>query len=102
MKGKPVVTRVELHEFEHELKDVGKDLGFALGPFYEPGSTVKRHAVAVRIHTDVGVTGEYVSIAPATSPSPGTLFKSECARHRADPSWFGYEINTRSEPFYGL
>ena len=66
MKGKPVVTRVELHEFEHELKDVGKDLGFALGPFYEPGSTVKRHAVAVRIHTDVGVTGEYVSIAPAT------------------------------------
>ena len=66
MKGKPVVTRVELHEFEHELKDVGKDLGFALGPFYEPGSIVKRHAVAVRIHTDVGVTGEYVSIAPAT------------------------------------
>lgn len=66
MKGKPVITRIELHKFEHEHRDVGRDLSFALGPFYEPGSVTKRRALAVRIHTDQGVTGEYVSIAPGT------------------------------------
>lgn len=64
MKGVPVITRIEAYEFEHTLKDVGRDPNFALGPFYEPGSTARRRAVAIRVHTDIGVTGEYVSIAP--------------------------------------
>ena len=66
MKGKPVITRIELHRFEHEHKDVGRDLSFALGPFYEPGSITHRRALAIRIHTDQGPVGEYVSIAPGT------------------------------------
>jgi L-alanine-DL-glutamate epimerase-like enolase superfamily enzyme len=66
MSKTPTITRIEIHEFEHELKDVGRDPDFALGPFYEPGKVSKRKAVALRVHTDIGVQGEYVSIAPAT------------------------------------
>ncbi len=65
MKDKPIITKVELYEFGHDLKDAGTDLDFALGPYYEPGSSSRRTALAVRIQTDIGVTGEYVSIAPA-------------------------------------
>ena len=66
MTEKPNINRIEVHEFEWELRNVGRDPDFALGPFYEPGSIATRRAVAVKIHTNVGVTGEYVSIAPAT------------------------------------
>ncbi len=66
MADKPKITRIEVHQFDYELRDAGRDLGFALGSFYEPGSVAKPKAVGIKIHTDAGVTGEYVSIAPAT------------------------------------
>jgi len=55
----PRITRIESTEFEYPLEDVGvDDAGFNL--VYDPGTTTTRKLFAVRIHTDTGVTGEYV------------------------------------------
>jgi L-alanine-DL-glutamate epimerase-like enolase superfamily enzyme len=55
----PEVTKIESVEFEYPLEDVGYDeAGFNL--VYEPGSTTYRKLFGVKIHTDTGVTGEYV------------------------------------------
>jgi len=66
MADKPKITQIEVHEFEYGIRDVGQDPSFALGLSYEPGNVAKRRALGIKIHTDAGVTGEYVSIAPAT------------------------------------
>jgi len=55
----PQITRIESREFAYELEDVGTDEhGFNL--VYEPGETTARKLFALRIHTDDGITGEYV------------------------------------------
>jgi L-alanine-DL-glutamate epimerase-like enolase superfamily enzyme len=55
----PTITRIESTEFEYPLDDVGyDDAGFNL--VYEPGSTTYRKLFAIRVHTDTGLTGEYV------------------------------------------
>jgi L-alanine-DL-glutamate epimerase-like enolase superfamily enzyme len=55
----PRITRIESTEFEYPLHDVGvDDAGFNL--VYEPGTTTTRKLFAVSVHTDTGVTGEYV------------------------------------------
>jgi L-alanine-DL-glutamate epimerase-like enolase superfamily enzyme len=55
----PAITRIETTEFSYPLEDVGTDPhGFNL--VYEPGTTTQRKLFALRIHTDEGVTGEFV------------------------------------------
>jgi L-alanine-DL-glutamate epimerase-like enolase superfamily enzyme len=55
----PTITRIESTEFRYPLEDVGTDPnGFNL--VYEPGETTTRKLFAVEIHTDTGLTGEYV------------------------------------------
>ena len=55
----PEITRIESTEFRYELEDVGTDEhGFNL--VYAPGEVTERKLFGVKIHTDVGVTGEYV------------------------------------------
>jgi L-alanine-DL-glutamate epimerase-like enolase superfamily enzyme len=55
----PRIERIESYEFEYPLEDVGKDEhGFNL--IYEPGTTTMRRLYAIRVHTDIGITGEYV------------------------------------------
>jgi L-alanine-DL-glutamate epimerase-like enolase superfamily enzyme len=55
----PEITRIESTEFSYELEDVGTDRhGFNL--VYEPGETTDRKLFGVKIHTDEGITGEYV------------------------------------------
>lgn len=55
----PTITRIESTEFAYELSDVGySPNGFSV--VYDPGSTTERRLFALRIHTDAGVTGEYV------------------------------------------
>jgi L-alanine-DL-glutamate epimerase-like enolase superfamily enzyme len=55
----PTITRIESTEFQYPLEDVGTDPnGFNL--VYEPGETTTRKLFAVEIHTDTGLTGEYV------------------------------------------
>ncbi|RDI70127.1 enolase C-terminal domain-like protein [Halopelagius longus] len=55
----PTITRIESTEFRYPLEDVGTDgNGFNLS--YEPGTTTERKLFAIRVHTDEGITGEYV------------------------------------------
>ena len=55
----PEITRIESVEFEYPLSDVGTDEhGFNL--VYDPGETTMRNLFAIRIETDVGITGQYV------------------------------------------
>ena len=63
MSPKPVITRVEVLEFEYELEDIGREPTIGI-PIYKPGATSVRPANAIRIHTDVGITGEYVGGSP--------------------------------------
>ena len=57
MKDRPVITSIEVHEFEYEIKDMGTDYnGFNL--VYEAGSTIKQRSYAMKVNTDVGISGE--------------------------------------------
>lgn len=53
------ITGIEVHEFQYEVKDHGLDYN-GLFPIYKKGSTLRRRSTALRVHTDAGVTGEYV------------------------------------------
>ena len=66
MNGIPMIERIQLTRYRFPFDNVGYDLSFAMGAFYDPGHKGARSALGIRIHTDEGVTGEYVSIAPAT------------------------------------
>jgi L-alanine-DL-glutamate epimerase-like enolase superfamily enzyme len=55
----PEITRIESVEFAYPLEDLGTDQhGFNL--VYDPGNTTHRKLFGLQIHTDVGITGEYV------------------------------------------
>jgi L-alanine-DL-glutamate epimerase-like enolase superfamily enzyme len=55
----PTITKIETTEFEYPLENVGLDeAGFNI--VYDPGETFSRKLYALKIHTDVGITGEYV------------------------------------------
>jgi len=65
----PTITRIESTEFSYTLDDVGTDEnGFNL--VYNPSETTQRHLFALRVHTDEGVTGEYVG---SNSPAAAEL-----------------------------
>jgi L-alanine-DL-glutamate epimerase-like enolase superfamily enzyme len=56
----PTITGIELIEFTYPVPDLGPSgNGFDIG--YHPGSSIDRSVLAVRIQTDAGVSGEYVS-----------------------------------------
>jgi len=61
----PRIDQIESYEFEYPLEDVGTD-GHGFNLVYEPGTTTMRRLYAIRVHTDAGITGEYVG-----SNSPG-------------------------------
>lgn len=59
MKDRPKITKIEVHQFEFQLRD--RELRrTAPCPIYKPGAVVSRSASAIRIFTNLGVTGEYV------------------------------------------
>lgn len=58
MKQDPIITKIEVHEFEWQLVDVGLDPSGAI-PTYRPGDTYTRQGRALRVHTDVGIVGEF-------------------------------------------
>ncbi|ELZ27942.1 mandelate racemase/muconate lactonizing protein [Halogeometricum pallidum JCM 14848] len=55
----PTITRIESTEFRYPLEDVGTD-GHGFNLAYEPGTTTERKLFALKIHTDEGITGEYI------------------------------------------
>ena len=55
----PKITRVESTEFSYPLENLGTDeYGFNL--VYDSGEVTERKLFALQIHTDEGITGEYV------------------------------------------
>lgn len=55
----PQITRIESVEFRYPLENIGTDeAGFNL--IYEPGTTTDRKLFGLKVHTDTGITGEYV------------------------------------------
>lgn len=61
----PAITKIETTEFQYPLVDVGTDTN-GFNPVYEPGSVMMRGMFGVEVHTDTGITGEYVG---GSSPS---------------------------------
>ncbi len=87
MKQIPVIRQIRLSRYRIPFQNIGSDLGFAMGPFYEPGSLGYRSVLGIRIETDAGITGEYMSIAPATYEqilmfAPYLIGKSALERER--------------------
>ena len=66
MSSVPTIRKIQLTKYKFPFNDVGYDLAFAVGPFYQPGGKGSRTALGIRIYTDSGVIGEYMSIAPGT------------------------------------
>ena len=63
MDSKPRITRIEVIQFEQELKDATREPTIG-APVYKPGSVYRRQAHAMRIYTDAGVVGEYAGGGP--------------------------------------
>ncbi len=59
MKNAPRVSRIEVFQFEYELKDIGREHTIGI-PIYQPGNIHRTVANGVRIETDAGITGEYI------------------------------------------
>jgi L-alanine-DL-glutamate epimerase-like enolase superfamily enzyme len=59
MKGRPKITKVEVRQFNWQMKNAvpNPNSGFAI---YQQGSILTRSANIVRVFTDVGITGEYM------------------------------------------
>ena len=54
----PRITKIEIHEYEYSLQELGTDYnGFNL--VYTPGGSVTRRGNIIRILTDTGIVGEY-------------------------------------------
>jgi L-alanine-DL-glutamate epimerase-like enolase superfamily enzyme len=57
MSSKPIITGIEIHEFEYQLDSMGTDYnGFNM--VYKPGSALRRRACAAKMLTEAGITGE--------------------------------------------
>ena len=59
MKDRPKITKVEVRQFNYEMKDATLPPSGGMG-IYKRGSVLTRSAHVVRVFTDVGVTGEFV------------------------------------------
>ena len=69
MSSRPIITGIEIHEFEYSLPDMGTDYnGFNL--VYEPGNVLTRRSCAVRMLTDVGLVGEVLTNNTALATLP--------------------------------
>jgi len=64
----PTINHIELFEFDYPLEGAGTGVN-RFNLVYELGSTVESTKLAVKLHTDDGVTDEYVLVT-STSVSP--------------------------------
>ena len=51
MCSAPLIRNIELTRYDIPVEDVGKDLSWAMGAFYEPGTTGYRRLLGIRINT---------------------------------------------------
>ncbi len=64
----PVITRIETVEYAYPVADVGKPdttFGGLASLVYAPGETARFRRLAIRIHTDAGVTGAFTASHPS-------------------------------------
>ena len=59
----PKITKLELVVFEHKIQDMATDYN-GFNHVYQKGSVLTTHPCIFRIHTDIGITGEYLGGAP--------------------------------------
>ena len=60
MSKGPIVTAIEVHEFTFEVRNMAPQ-GRGVLPQYVKGEKSQRTNIALRVHTDQGITGEYVN-----------------------------------------
>ncbi|MDP6713128.1 MAG: enolase C-terminal domain-like protein [SAR202 cluster bacterium] len=63
MNQRPTITAIELIQFSFELENIGREPTIGI-PIYKPESTLQSGGHAIKIHTDIGVTGEFVGGQP--------------------------------------
>ena len=56
--AEPTITKLELVVFEHKIEHLGTDYA-GFNQVYDPGAVLTNHPTIFRIHTDVGIVGEY-------------------------------------------
>ena len=59
MNGRPVITSIEVHIYETEVKDMGTDYN-GFNWVYEPGGKLKSTSYVMKVNTDAGISGECV------------------------------------------
>ena len=70
MAEQPIITGIEITEFEYTSEGLGTDYnGFNL--VYEPGARATHRSVVLQVHTSTGITGEYVTAMPQLATLPG-------------------------------
>tara|TARA_Y100001001_G_C8011221_1_gene309791 strand:+ start:1402 stop:2574 length:1173 start_codon:yes stop_codon:yes gene_type:complete len=61
VKESPVITKVEAIHVKYSLENLGKDYN-TFNMVYEAGSNLEQTTSILRLHTDVGIVGEYVGV----------------------------------------
>ena len=56
MNTVPIIKKIKLTRFKLPLNDIGYDVSFGQGVFYEPGSLTYTTPLAIQIYTDEGIT----------------------------------------------
>ena len=64
MTNKPIITRIEIHEFWHEIAELGVDYN-GFNSVYEPGAKRNMTRYALKIETSLGIDGILVGGGPA-------------------------------------
>jgi len=63
------ITKIEIIEFSYPIEDVSTD-GNGFNLMYEPDSTLESSTLAIKIHTNTDIVGEYVLV---TSTAPAQV-----------------------------
>ena len=63
MRTRPKITSIEIIQYELIMQDVAPEPTIGI-PVYKPGSVLKRRRHAIRIHSDMGLTGAYSGGSP--------------------------------------
>ena len=61
MNPAPIITKIEAIQIEHTLLDMGTDYN-TFNIVYEPGGKLQSGSSILRIHTDLGIIGEYAGV----------------------------------------
>ena len=63
MNDYPIIKKITFNRYQFPLENMRNH---TLSWVYEPGSKSARNIISIKIDTDLGISGEYFSIAPGT------------------------------------